>query len=319
MRKRVFILTNDDRPCDTPEAIQHAEQRARDFGGARVIVEPFLFPPPAPPGGGPAPALDLGEGSFWAGVISAARSALPPALTDNPADAIDAAEAGGALTDAGALTPANWVCADASRLEARLVRAQHRRRPYATLEFRLGPVGAPTLCVKMVTVVAPFSRPTATKLHSADNEVLVMEKCTISITDGSIITKDDLYKTFNFGGKMLYFDPSDVSTSRVASELLSPDEPPLLLLGFRPLDALKPYLNMRNSTFLEPSDRAPGTITHMQVLYSSLPKGAHSPSLYSPTRSPSSAAEALAYNSAPRSLEQQLPPASPSPQTLGAG
>ena len=31
-----------------------------------------------------------------------------------------------------------------------------RRRPYGTLELRLGPEGSQSLCVKMVTVIAPF-------------------------------------------------------------------------------------------------------------------------------------------------------------------
>lgn len=229
-------------------------------------MEPFLFPPPPP-----APPLDLSEGSFWLRIISAARKALPEAVVDDAAGAVDEAEAGGALSVPGALTPASWVCEDACQLEARLVRAQHRRKPYATLEFRLGPAGAPSLCVKMVTVIAPFSRPAASKLDAKTNEPLVSEKASVSMVDGAVLTQDDMYKTFDFGGKMLYFNPSDVSTSTVASDLLGKDEPPLLLLGFRPLDALKPYLNMRNSTFLEPSDRASGSVAQMQVGRGAMP------------------------------------------------
>eukprot|EP00967_Tisochrysis_lutea_P115673 scaffold185502_cov28-Tisochrysis_lutea.AAC.2 len=263
---RVFILTDDDfRHCPEND-VQITVKRAKDLGEANIILEPFFFPAPSSIEGGPAPKFDLGEGSFWRRILSAAREGLqrPIFKRDSEAAALTAGEET-TLSVTDSLIPAACVCADIAHLEARLERAQHRRRPYASLALRLGPTGAPTLSVRMVTIIAPFKRPTTVKLHARTNEVLCTEKSAVDEVHGAPLTREDMFKTFDLGGKTLYFEPFELTSAKITTDLLGRDEPPLVLLGFRPIEALKPYLNMRNSTFLEPSNQAAGTLDAMQV------------------------------------------------------
>jgi len=60
------------------------------------------------------------------------------------------------------------------------------------------------------------------------------------------------------------------SGAKVAADLVPKSEPQLVLLGFRPIEALKPYLNMKNPTFLEPSEQAAGSLSAMHALVDSM-------------------------------------------------
>ena len=71
-------------------------------------------------------------------------------------------------------------------------------------------------------------------------------------------------------GSQQVFEPFEVASGKVAESLYGKDEPPLVLLGFRPTEALKPHLNVKPATFLEPSETAAGSTVAARALVESM-------------------------------------------------
>lgn len=233
--RRVLLITSDDDPATGCAARrERAVARAKDMREGRVRVDPFFFAPPDR-------SFNLAEESFWSVILSELR-AKPAAGAAGQRDEALLSE-----VDESAEWLSKCVCEDDQALVARVRRAQHRRRTVGALDLRLGGEGDPALPVKLVSIIKPFVKAAATKIHSQTNEPLMQERTTICKVHGTVLQPSDIWKAYNFGGKYIYFEPYEIPLMEKA---LGPKG--LQLLGFKPKDRLKFHHNLQPSVFLEP-------------------------------------------------------------------
>lgn len=77
----------------------------------------------------------------------------------------------------------------------------------------------------------------------------------------------DLKRTFTFGGQTVNFSPEKLR------ELKSFGDPVIRIIGFKPANAIKDWLNITHSTFIYPSDdKIEGSIRAFSALYQTLRK-----------------------------------------------
>lgn len=275
-RRRVYLMTNDDDPCKglPPAARARALTRSRDLQDANIWIEPFFFakPPPA--------TFDLGPNSFWRELIgtvrqnykappkqpTSAQAAAPSESTDAPSG--DAAGVvGGGLEEDRSDAWLHDCIANAGSTEVldKVMRKAHRKRVLWQSELTIREGYA--LSFEMVGVVRPTARPTAKKLVARTNEELQSETALNCTVHGHTLQKEDIFKAYDFGGKWVYFDQSEVSRFGQEDGLGSSG---LTLLGFKDAARLKLHHNLGPAKFLEPSERVPGSTLAMSALVHSL-------------------------------------------------
>lgn len=214
MRRRIYLLTNDDAPCGTAPTSaprQRALTRAKDLKEASVWLEPFFFAPPPPA------TFDLGEGSFWRELVGdvrknydATKARSASSATANGAGSGSGNDGSGSGGAANGHDPAagessvnlalleedrseTWLstcvvpAADGlvaggamTTLAERVLRKAHRKRVLWSSELTIQEGSA--LSFLMVSIVRPTPKPGSSKLDARSNEVLVsntMQYCTV--------------------------------------------------------------------------------------------------------------------------------------------
>ena len=260
-RRRVYLFTNDDSPCaSNPAARSRALTRSRDLQDAHVWVEPFFFPP------APSRSFDLGESSFWRELVTSVRANYKPPI---------AAPADGAAADADAAdafyedTSDEWlrscVATDGEALIERVRRKARRKRVQWSSELRVG--AGCDLSFVMVSLVRPWKKPNSKKLEARSNEELASEMSLTCNVHGHALLREDVFKAYQYGGKWVYFDQSELSGFGSEQGL---GESGITLLGFKDRSLLKLHHNIRAAKFLEPTERLPGSTQAMAALVQSM-------------------------------------------------
>jgi len=172
-RKRVIVISDDDDPSAAKaDAKQRAMLRAKDLADAKVKLEP-IFLKPAPPR-----HFDLSHSSFWKQLLDEAQ----PAHAETGVDEASEAES----------WTSGLLCVDEEALSARVRRTQHRKRAYGSVDLRISE--SQLISLRLVTVVQPFAKPAATKLHAASNEALASERTLLCNQHGSVLQPSDTFK-----------------------------------------------------------------------------------------------------------------------------
>jgi len=247
IRRRVFLVTNDEDPCrGSIDKRKRALLRATDLQDAHVQLEPFFF-------ANSSRSFDLSDGSFWRTFVTQVRTQV---AKDDDDDEVEEGDA--------------WVkqcvCADEAELRTKVKRHQHRKRSYASVDLHLS--ADQVLAVQLVTLVKPFSKPSAQKVDARTNEPLLSEKTTMCSVHATVLQASDLYKAWEFGGHWVYFEAHEIK--QMMKDLGGSG---LHLLGFKPVDRLKPYHNLRPAVFLEASEKKrPGSATALESLVVALHK-----------------------------------------------
>ena len=126
-----------------------------------------------------------------------------------------------------------------------MTRKQHRKRTLGKVDLLLG--GTSTISLNLLRLIAEFKKPTAKKVFAKDQQVLKSDTVYVCTASGSRLSKQDMWRGFDFGGRWVYFGPEEL---REATGDLCPAG--LELLGFHARDRLKPYHNLDIAYFAEP-------------------------------------------------------------------
>lgn len=279
-RRRIYLMTNDDNPCAASAASRaRALTRSKDLQESHVWIEPFFFAPPDRP----AADFDLGERSFWRELIGGVRKNFKPAqpqpqlqpqLATGPGAAGSSTGAAATTaTGASALavrqpdedTSDRWLstcmAADSSALLERVRRTAHKKRVLWSSSLTILP--GYSLSFAMLSIVRPSPNPTSQKLDARTNEPLQSATTTLCNVHGTAISKGDVFRAYNFGGKWAYFDGHEIAGLGREDEL---GEPGLTLLGFQDRDTLKLHHNVGPSKFLQPTENSKGSTEAMIAL-----------------------------------------------------
>jgi ATP-dependent DNA helicase 2 subunit 1 len=224
-----------------------------------------------------AATFDLGEGSFWRELIGSVRQHYKPGAS-RPAPA-EGGGVGSSESGADGTTPTSsavfaedksdaWletcIASDPESLLARVRRAAHRKRVLwqSSLSVRDGYA----ISFEMVSLVRKYSKPTAKKLDARTNEELISQTSMMCTQHGSTLSKQDVFRGYNFGGKWVYFDASELADfgHEDARGGIVPNG--LTLLGFKDAEALKIHHNLGAAKFLQPTERAAGSTMAMAAL-----------------------------------------------------
>jgi len=242
-RKRLFLITNDPKPCGSSEEVRaRVLGRCSDLRNGGVELQPFFV------SNSPSHTDELRAAVDWHLILQ-----VRPVDADAEDDDLDPA----------GVSVASCICDSERALFKRMQRTQHRKRSYGSVELSIS--DSHVLSLKMVTLVKPFVKPSATKLHAATNEPLTRERTVLCKVHGSVLQESDIFKAWEFGGSMVYFEPYELK--HLKSDI---GEDGLRLLGFKPAERLKPYHNLRAATFLEPSELRPGSTTAVEALVTAM-------------------------------------------------
>ena len=235
-RKRVYLMTNDPDPSrGDAGSRKRALTRGNDLQQAHVWMEPFFFPP-APPA-----TFDLSEGSFWAELVSSMRAGYKPAPASE-------GESEAPAEDTSDAWKTGCLCGTEGELLDRVTRKQHRKRTLGKVELLVGE--GTTIALNLLRLISEFKKPTAKKVYAKDLQLLKSDTVYVCAASGSRLSKQDMWRGFDFGGHWVYFGPDELHD---ATSDLCPAG--LQLLGFHARDRLKPYHNLGAAYFAEPCER----------------------------------------------------------------
>ena len=334
VRRRVYLMTNDDNPCAaSPAARACALTRSRDLQDAHVWMEPFFFAPPPPE------KFDLGVKSFWRELIGTVRANYKPprggGTTTTKAGEQSTTTNGDATTGATSATgdkneaeggvgeglPEDtsdaWLhtCLTepgaASSLIERVRRRAHRKRSMWSSELTLGTGYA--LSFTMVGIVRASTKPTAKKLEASSNEELLSQTTLMCSVHGHPLQREDVFKAYEYGGKWVYFDQAELAAFGSEEGM---GVGGLTLLGFKDAAKLKIHHNLDGKNkFLEPTERVPGSTSAMAALVQSM----HAKGKIAIARMINKRAPPRLVALLPQLLELDEPPAGTSGAAVGGG
>lgn len=152
----------------------------------------------------------------------------------------------------------NDVCDTLSKLEplmARIHSKSYKQRMLASLSFRLGPWGTDSneftdlkMSVYVYSLYLKARMPTAIKMDRKNFKEVKSETQRWTQDTGALVTTQDLSKKFKYGKNDIFMSSSDVKVVK------NFEEPGIVLLGFKPRTALKPYHHLRPSQFIYPDE-----------------------------------------------------------------
>ena len=241
--KRVWIFTNDDSPLEgfegggtTADEGALVQQVARDAGqiGIEITVIPM------------ARGRKF-EMAFWRRLVC-----FDP---DDDAD--------------GSMLGASSSSFD--ELLARVRRKQHKKRRLARMTLTVssdGPSGetgdgivslnpsdetpaAFSFAVELFANVSIESKPTAVKLNQRSNQLVKSHTRMVNDATGEYLSEFDLRTYSDFGGSRAYISKQELAELKRCG---TTSEPGLLLLGFKPLDALRPHHSIHSPYFIYPDE-----------------------------------------------------------------
>ncbi|XP_076054760.1 inverted repeat-binding protein [Oratosquilla oratoria] len=125
---------------------------------------------------------------------------------------------------------------------------EHKRRTTGRVTFTLAP--NVEMALSLYTSIRKMTKPTKARLYKCTNEeVRTMKKEFLEET-GELLMPSDYIKYQIYGDKKIRFTPVEVkSLSRVYN-------PGMELLGFKPVDFIKPYYHIKPANFAYPDEKS---------------------------------------------------------------
>ena len=156
-------------------------------------------------------------------------------------------------------------------LLARVRRKQHKKRRLARMTFAVsndgtsGQTGDGTVslnpsdetpaafsfAVELFANVSIESKPTAVKLNQRSNQLVKSHTRMVNDATGEYLSEFDLRTYSDFGGSRAYISKQELAELKRCG---TTSEPGLFLLGFKPLDALRPHHNIHSPYFIYPDE-----------------------------------------------------------------
>ena len=131
-------------------------------------------------------------------------------------------------------------------LRMRVRRKEFKKRSMCTLKFEVVP--GMEISVQMYTLVRPTEKGKYLWLEPSSNQPVKCVTEWVCEDTGTVLRPDQYVSCFEYGGKKIVFTKEDLS--KVKHFLPAG----ITLMGFKRLSSLKPYHNIRNSSFLYPTE-----------------------------------------------------------------
>ena len=262
--RRVFLFTNDFGPHSAPGEQGERErciQRARDLSdlGIRIVLFPIMTSR-APPAAAAAAAASASVSSTQTDSLSTATDRPEPGLRC-PGNSLYCEM----LVANGELSATDGIEAAARFDELRdTVRCKEfRKRTIARLPLVIGEGDdACTLGVKMYVLQRKTEKGRFVMLDAKTNTPLKSTTQWVSEFTGSLLMPSKLRLVYPYGGERTVFDRDEISLIKCCESKSG-----IHILGFKPLERLKPYHTIQHSSFLYPDEHSvKGSITAFTAL-----------------------------------------------------
>jgi ATP-dependent DNA helicase 2 subunit 1 len=220
--KRILILTNNDTPFNAADAGSRARavQKGRDLRD--LDIKPELIAvgkKPGPDGRAPKafnPLLFFKDILIW--------------------DESDSAD--------DLLSRSRTSFAD---LSAEVFRKSMKKRALGSIKMQLGP--GVELGVKLYCMLKEARRESAVYLDKETNERLETQTRWLDTNTGSVLADREISRYYPYGGVQVEISAAEQKELKVLGD------PGLLLMGFKPFDALKVHHNIKSAYFVYPVRR----------------------------------------------------------------
>lgn len=220
--KRILLLTNNDSPFNSldPNSRLRAVQKGRDLRDLDIATE--LIAVSKKPGA---------DGRV---------KAFNPLLFFKDILIFDESESADDL-----IARMNTSFAD---LSAEVFRKSMKKRALGSVRMQLGP--GVELGVKLFCMLKETRKESAVLLDKETNERLETQTRWLDTATGSVLTAREIVRYYPYGGVPVEISPEEQKEIKVLGE------PGLLLMGFKPFDALKVHHNVKSSYFVYPDEGA---------------------------------------------------------------
>jgi ATP-dependent DNA helicase 2 subunit 1 len=231
--RRLFIVTNNDNPHAKDKALRSsAAVRAKDLYDLGVIIE--LFPISSPD-------HTFDTSVFYDDIIYRSSPADPDAPLYNPS-ALSGPEEGlksGNTDGVGLLN---------SLLTSVLSKAAPRRTLFSSVALELAP--GFRISVKGYLLYKRQEPARSCYVYLGTDRPQIAKGSTTQLADDTARTveKFEIRKAYTFGGEQISFSPDEIKNLRNFGD------PVIRIIGFKPVDMLPMWANIKQSTFLYPSD-----------------------------------------------------------------
>jgi ATP-dependent DNA helicase 2 subunit 1 len=232
--RRLFIVTNNDDPHATNKAFRaQATVRAKDLYDLGVVIELF-----------PISTLEhiFDTKLFYDDIVYRASPSDPEAISYNPAALtdIDKTHLKAGTTDGIGLLQ--------SLLSTISSRATPKRALFSSVPLELGP----NLKISVKGFLLYKHQKPARSCYiylGTDKPQIVTGKSDNFVTEGGRVEKVEVQKAYTFGGEKIPFGQDEIK------KLRNFGDPVIRIIGFKSMDQLPVWANIKNSTFLYPSEQ----------------------------------------------------------------
>ncbi|RMZ91020.1 hypothetical protein DV736_g1735, partial [Chaetothyriales sp. CBS 134916] len=251
--RRLFIVTDNDNPPGKNKAFRNqATVRAKDLYDLGVIIE--LFPISSPDH---EFDLDL----FYNDIVYKATPSDPDAVIYNPSSIVDVDQKLKTGSADGITLLTSLLSSVASKITP-------KRALFSSTPLEL----APGLCISVKGyLLYKHQQPARSSyiwLEGETPKIVKGERQQLVEGDDTIeVTKTEIRKAYTFGGAQILFTDAEMK------ELRNWGEPIIKVVGFKPMKYLPLWANIKNSTFLYPSEEDyVGSTRVYSALYQKLSK-----------------------------------------------
>lgn len=250
--RRLFIVTNNDNPHATDKALRSAAAvRAKDLYDLGVVIE--LFPISSP-------SHNFDASIFYDDIIYRSSPVDPDAPAYNPS----ALSTPDQEFKTGNVDGINLLTSLLSSIQSK---STPRRTLFTSVPLELAP--GFRISVKGYLLYKRQEPARSCYVYLGSDRPQIARGSTTQMADDTsrTVEKFEIRKAYTFGGEQISFSPDEIKGLRNFGE------PVIRIIGFKPLEMLPMWANIKQSTFLYPSDDDyVGSTRVFSALYSKLLK-----------------------------------------------